>query len=216
MSEVALLITIQDGGDRGPGCMEECQKQVDAIAAEGKYSFSIFLNNEGQEGSLSVREKASKEGADLYIWIDYDLHLREDALRCLLENSEFLRHKAVIAGSVSGPDKTLLSGGRNRRGHLIDPDPTIPIPCQLYDMSLVLVPEYVFSSLESPADFFRRGFLDNGFGSRVAKADVARMVAPGVLATTERQPARPDWRNTDLPFRDRAEAFFRSVILNLK
>ncbi len=212
MSKVALLITIQDGDDRGSGCLEECQKQVDAIASEGKYSFSIFLNNEGQDGALSVRDKASKDGADLYIWIDYDLRLREDALGCLLENSEFLRHKAVITASVSGPDRELLFGGRTRRGHLIVPDPVIPVPCHLYDMSLVLVPEYAFSMLESPADFFRRGFLDNGCGSRVAKADVARVVAPGVLASTYRRPDRPDWRNPDLPFRDRVTAFLRSLV----
>ena len=192
MTRVVLLICFPKSGDRESGCLEECQKQMDAIASEGKYSFSLFLNNEGSEGVLSVRQKASGEGTDLYIWIDCDLALKEDALRCLLENSEFLRHKAVIAGSVVGVGKDIVFGGRSRRGRLITPDPIIPVPCHLYDLSLVLIPEYAYSRLENPADFFRRGMLGGFYGKKVADADVARVVAPGILASTDRQPDIPE------------------------
>ena len=67
MSKVAILITIHEGDDGSSGCLEECQKQIDAVASEGKYSFSIFLNDAGENGCQAVWESASKEGADFYI-----------------------------------------------------------------------------------------------------------------------------------------------------
>lgn len=209
--EVAIIITILDGDDRTAGCLAECQKQMDAIAVEGRYSFSIFLNNEGQEGYQAVWEKASKDGYDFYLWVGYDLRLAEGALACFLENSEFLRHKAVITGTVAGPDRGLLFGGRSRHGRLLEPDKTIPVPCHLYDMALALVPSYAFSRLENPADFFRQSLFDYGYGAKVAKAGVARVIAPGILAQTTRKPEIPVWKNPDNPAMDRARSLLRSI-----
>ena len=124
MSAVAIIITIHDGDDRTTGCLEECQKQTDAIAARGKHSFSMFINNEGESGYPAVWAKALEGGFDFYILMDYGLKLSEGALDAFFENSGFLRHKAVITGTVARDDKSLLFGGRNKRGKLIEPDPT--------------------------------------------------------------------------------------------
>lgn len=216
MPAVAILITIYDGDDRSTGCLEECQKQVDAIAAEGKYSFSIFINNEGEKGYNALWSKAVAEGFDFYIWMDYSLRLSEGALASLLENSGFLRHKAVFAGTVAGDNKELLFGGRNRRGKIIEPDPTIPVPCHLYDLSLTLVPSYAVSSLENPSDIIHSSLLEYGFGSKVAKAGIARVVAPGVLASTSRKVDMPVWKNPDKPLGDRILSFMKRLLNNTK
>lgn len=212
MSEVAILVTIHEGNDGSAGCLEECQRQVDAVASEGKYTFSFFLNDAGEKGYQAVCEKASKEGADFFLWLDHDLVLREGMLSCLLENSEFLRHKAVITGTVSRPDSSLLFGGRTKRGRLIEPDPIIPVPCHVVDLSIALVPEYAFSQLENPSDFFRRGLLNYGYGNRLADAGVARMVAPGVLASTSRDPRIPSWRDPESSVKDKIVWLFRSLV----
>ncbi|MBO6247501.1 MAG: hypothetical protein J6N54_01665 [Bacteroidales bacterium] len=211
MTRVAILITVREGDDGTSGCVEECQKQIDAVASEGKYSFSIFLNDAGENGCLAVWEKASEEGADLFLWIDHDLRLEEGMLSCLLENSEFLRHKAVVAGTVSRADKSLLFGGRTRRGRLLEPDPVIPIPCNLFDLSIALVPEYAFAHLENPEDFFRRGFLYHGLGRTLSRAGVARMIAPGVLATTDRQAEIPAWKKPDSTLWEKTVWVVRSI-----
>ena len=211
MPKVAIIITIMEGDDGSAGCLEECQRQVDVVASEGKYSFSIFLNDAGERGYPTVWEKASRDGADFFLWIDHDLRLDEGMIACMLENSTFLRHKAVITGTVSRPDKSLVFGGRSRRGRLIEPDPVIPVPCQLFDMSLALVPKHAFSSLESPLDFFRVGLLSYGFGSRLAKAGVARMVAPGVQAVSGRRVEIPSWKNPDSSFKEKLVWLYRSL-----
>ena len=211
MSKVAILITIHDGNDGSSGCLEECQKQIDAVESEGKYSFSIFLNDAGESGYQAVWESASKEGADFYLWIDQDLRLEEGMLACLLENSEFLRHKAVLVGTVSRPDKSLLFGGRTRRGRLIEPDPVIPIPCALFDLSLALVPEYAFTQLENPADFFSRSLLYIGLGRKLSGAGVARLAAPGILATTDRNAEIPVWKDPDSTLWEKTVWLIRSI-----
>ena len=211
MSKVAILITVIPENDGTTGCLEECQKQMDAVASEGRYDFSIFLNSDGPEGYQAVLEKAASEGNDLFLWMDQDLMLSEGALASILENSEFLRHKAVIAGTVARNDKTLLFGGRTRRGRLIDPDPVIPVPCQLFDLSLALVPGYALTHLEYFADLFHRGMMDYGYGAKVAKAGVSRVVAPGILARTGRKPVIPVWRNPDSSFKDKILWVLHSV-----
>ena len=211
MPKVAIIITIKEGDDGSAGCLEECQRQVDAIAAEGKYSFSVFLNDEGEGGFAVAWEKADKGGADFFLWIDHDLNLSEGAIACLLENSEFLRHKAVITGTVTRPDKGLVFGGRTRRGRLLEPDPVIPVPCHLFDMSITLVPGYAFSRLENPTDFFREGLLYYGYGKKVVKAGVARMIAPGVLGVTGRNTEIPAWKDPESTLREKAVWLFRSI-----
>ena len=211
MPKVAILITVPPENDGFEGCLEECQRQIDAVASEGRYSFSIFLNYEGPEGYQAVWEKAAGEENEIFLWMDQDLMLSEGALASLLENSEFLRHKAIIAGTVARPDKSLLFGGRTRRGRLIEPDPTIPIPCRLYDMSLALIPGYAFTMMEDSSDLFHRGFMEYGYGSKVAEAGVARVIAPGIMATTGRKLEIPVWRNPDSTLKDKIMWTFRSI-----
>lgn len=197
MSEVALLITVQEGSDGSVACLEECQRQTEAIAAAGEYSFSMFINDKGTAGYHKVWEEASAHGFDFYLWLDSDLRLAEGALASLFENSFFLRHKAVIAATVSDMSGNLLYGGRSRHGRLLEPDQVIPIPCHLYDMAFTMVPEYAVRSLENPSDIFRPNLLDYGCGMKVAKAGVARVIAPGILARTDRKPTAPAWKNPD-------------------
>ena len=205
---VALLITLAKGGD-STGCLEECQRQTEAIAVSGRYSFSTFLNDEGVAGYQKLWERASAGGFDFCLWMDSDLQLEDGALASFFENSMFLRHKAVITGTVSDLSGNLLSGGRSRHGRLLDPDPVIPIPCHLYDMTLTLVPEYAVRQLENPSDIFRPSLFDYGCGSKVAKAGVARVIAPGILARTARKPDLPAWKNPDSPASERMSSLLK-------
>lgn len=202
---VALLITITEDGDEGAAaCLEECQRQVESITSGGGYSFTIFLNDQGTDGYRKLWERASAGGFDFYLWMDSDLRLEEGALASFFENSFFLRHKAVIAGTVSDLSGNLLSGGRSRHGRLLEPDPVIPVPCHFYDMSLTLVPEYAVRHLSDPTDIFHPSFWDYGCGKKVAKAGIPRVIAPGILARTDRKPMPPVWKRTDRPLWDRA------------
>ena len=197
MYGIALLITVQEGSDGSIDCLEECQKQTDAMTATGEYSFSIFINDKGVTGYQKVWEEAASQGFDFYLWMDSDLLPAEGALASFFENSMFLRHKAVITGTVADLSGALMYGGRSRHGRLLEPDKVIPVPCHLYDMAFTLVPEYAVRHLEDPSDIFHPSLFDYGYGAKVAKAGVARVIAPGILAHTGRKPEPPAWKNPE-------------------
>lgn len=209
MLKVAIIITIVDPSDKNPGCLEECQRQIDAIQAEERYAFSIFMNTAGEIGQESIWTQTSKEGYDFYLWIDNDLQLAENALTVFLENSEFLRHKAIIAGTVASPDKMLLFGGRTRRGKILKPDPIIPIPCYLFDNDLVLVPSDALMRLDAPEELLHRSIIDYGCGAKAARAGIPRVIAPGILAETNRKIEIPVWKNPEYPILERAGSFLK-------
>ena len=209
--KVAIIITTKSENDKAATCLEECQRQIDSLASDEKYSFSIFMNTQGSMGIESTWSHASKEQFEFYIFIDSDLSLIENALAVFLENSEFLRHKAIIVGSVARKGE-LVFGGRTRRGRLIEPDPVIPVPCHLFDLNLAFIPEYAFSKVANPSDIFHRSILDYGYGERSAKADVARVLAPGILAETARQAEVPDWKNDELSFWRRSSSFLVNIV----
>ena len=77
-------------------------------------------------------------------------------------NSGFLRHKAIIACSVAGEDGKIVYGGHSKRGKLLEPDPTIPIPCHLYDTAMLFVPRDAFTKVALPSDIFTQSFFDYG------------------------------------------------------
>ena len=203
MYDVALLITVLEGGDGSVACLEECQRQTDAMTATGEYSFSIFMNDRGVAGYRKVWEEAASQRFDFYLWIDSDLLLTEGALASFFENSMFLRHKAVITGTVADLSGNLMYGGRSRHGRLLEPDKVIPVPCHLYDMAFTLVPEYAVRHLEDPSDIFRPSLFDYGYGAKVAKAGVARVIAPDILARTGRKPEPPAWKNPEKAMTER-------------
>lgn len=212
MQKVALLITTRNGSEAlSREALERCHRQTDPLEAGGRYSFSIFTNPDSPDGRQKLWTTASKEGFSFYIWMDEDLRLREGAFSALMENSEFLRHSSVVVGTVVSTDGQLLFGGRTKHGRLVEPDPTIPVPCYFYDLKLAMIPDRVFSKLENPSAAFKQGVLDYGFGDKVVKAGVTRVVAPGILAETDTKASLPEWRKPENPSWKKVLTFLRAV-----
>ncbi|MCI1640151.1 MAG: glycosyltransferase [Bacteroidales bacterium] len=222
MLSVALLMTVHHRKEKTLSFLSECFRQIDALSADGKYSFVFYLNDDGSTDGLyadvqerfpqvviirtdgdkywcgglrTVWEEAAKEDFDFYLWLDYDLELSENAFSVLLYNSAFLKDRAIVAGSVTDGNGKLIYGGRTRYGKLIEPDPVIPTPCSIMDGNLVLIPKSVFSVLGSVDDRYQQYLWDYDYGIRAVKSDVSRVIAPGILACCERHRALPVWRN---------------------
>lgn len=226
-------MTVYNRRDKTLSCIENCFRQIDALAAEDKYEFTFFLNDDGStdglseairarfpqvvltssqgdqywiRGLCSAWNKAAEEDFDFYIWLDYALQLADDAFRILLENSSFLRHRAIIVGTVTGPDGKLMYGGRTRSGKIIEPDPIIPTACGIIDGNLVLVPKYVFKSLGTLDIRFSQSLGDYDYAVRAIDKGITRVIAPGVLAKCERLLRYPIWRNSSYSLKERYRA----------
>jgi len=187
-------------------------RQIDSMASEGKYNFTIRLMDDNStdwtieevnekypnvlatrsnkrlyrnQSLISLWKEAAKSDPDFYIWIDARLSLKENAISTLLENSTFLSNKAIIAGSVSDEEGVLLRGGRTKRGRLCPPDSIIPIPTQTFDGNLVLVPSFAYHEIGMTSES-RKDFLgDWEYGVKALRKDVPRVIAPGILATCD-------------------------------
>ncbi len=212
MLRVAVIISVIGDTGSASDSLDAFRRQADAVAAGGKYSFSVFLNTEREEGLPAFREHTVGDGFDLLLLLDSTLRPQPGSLASLLETSEFLRHKAIIAGTVAAADGTLLFGGRSRRGKLVPPDPTIPVPCHLFDLSCALVPVCVFSSLHASSELFTRSFWDYGYGAKAAAAGIPRAVAPGIMARMESSPLVPVWKDPETPVWRRVLSYLDNLL----
>ena len=230
MLTVAILITVFNRKDKTLSCLEECMRQIDSLAADEKYSFSIFLVDDGSTDGTSEEVKrlfptvrlirsegglywnrgmrlawdtAAKEDFDFYLWLNDDISLKEGALATIMENSERLGHKAIVVGSAQSKDGSLTYGGRTRMEKLVEPEPVLPVPCHTFNGNIVLVPRSAYKVLGNLEEAYHHGFGDYDYGVRAAKKGITRVVAPGRLAECERNPGPEKWRDSSYPLKER-------------
>lgn len=233
MLSVAILITVFNRRDKTLACLDNCMRQFDSLAADGKYSFTVFLVDDGStdgtadavaaafpsvrlirsEGGLYWNRgmrlawsEAAKEGYDFYLWLNDDTVLKAGALATLMETSEYLRHKAIVAGTCQAADGTISYGGRLKSNKLVEPDPVIPVPCFTFNGNIVLVPSAIYKVLGNLEPAYHHTFGDYDYGVRARKAGFARVVAPGVLAVCDRNPGPDKWRDASYPLKERYAA----------
>ena len=208
--KVTVVINVEGQDDAVSSCVEGCRHQIDSIEAEGKYSFDMVLNTDGKTSFETVMADA-QSFPDFCLWIGEPVSLNEGAIASMLENSEFLRHRAIIAGTVCDNEKRMLYGGRSKYGKLVEPDPIIPVPCHLYDAVLLLIPRYAFRKVASPSDLFKQGFFDYGCGEKAARANVPRVVAPGICGVTQGTEIHSVWKDSSKPMTDRLVSLLASI-----
>lgn len=223
MQKVAILLTSYNRREAALSCLRNLYSQADAMKGEEKYDFSVYLVDDGStdgtsddvseifpgvkiirtdgglywnQGMRLAWEEASKDEPDFYFWGHVGTTLHEGALSTLMETSEYLRHKAIVVGTCSSMNGALTYGGRQRKGRLIPPDDTIPIPCHTFDRNIVLVPRSVYTELGGLEAKYRHNYGDYDYGVRAFKSGIYRVIAPGVLGICERRTGIPAWRDS--------------------
>ncbi|MBQ8069268.1 MAG: glycosyltransferase family 2 protein [Bacteroidales bacterium] len=230
MLTVAILMTSYNRREKTLACLDSCFREVEAMKAQEQYSFSVYLVDDGctdgtseavegkypqvhilkgdgnlfwNQGMRLAWSEAAKEDYDFYLWLNDDTVLVEGALESIMETSQFLRHKVIIAGTAVNPEGEFTYGGRNRYGKIIEPEPTIPVPCYTFNGNVVLVPKYVYNILGNLEEKYHHTFGDYDYGVRAVKASVQRVVAPGTVCVCSRNPGIPKWRDSRYPLKER-------------
>lgn len=231
--EVAVLMSVFNRREKTLACLSACFAQFEVMKPDRKYSFSVYMTEDGctdgtsdavsslfpsvhiihgdgtlywNRGMCAAWEEAAKSDPDFYIWLNDDTMLREGALSVLLEISAALGHKAIVAGTAAGSDGSLTYGGRTSGGKIIVPDKTIPVGCDIFNGNLVLVPRHVFKKLGTMDPVFSHSFGDYDYGVRAEKAGITSVVAPGILASCDRNPGLPSWRDASFSLKQRYAA----------
>lgn len=236
MKKVAVLLTVHNRREKTLACLENCYRQIDSMKGDDTYSFSVYLVDDGStdgtseavmqtypqthvikgDGSLfwnhgmrTAWDAAAADEQDFYLWLNDDTLMKEGALSCIMETSEFLRHKSIVVGTTEDAKGKLSYGGRTKSGKLVTPDSAIPVPCQIFNGNIVLVPSHVYRILGNLDPHYSHSFGDFDYGARAMKAKVTEVVAPGVLGICDRNPGVPKWRNRAYTLKERV-AFLHS------
>lgn len=233
MMTVAVLLTVFNRRQKTLECLKSCYGQMDAFRADGRYSFSVYMTDDGStdgtseavaelfpdvhiirgngtlfwnRGMCAAWNEAAKEDPDFYIWLNDDMLLKPGAFSVLLENSSYLKHRAIVVGTAVDSKGEYSYGGRTVYGRIIPPDPVIPVVCDIFNGNLVLVPKSVYEAVGTMDQFYSHGFGDFDYGVRADKAGITSVVAPGVLAVCDRNHGIPKWRNAAFPLKERFSA----------
>ena len=213
-------------------CLRHCYAAAAHVKTDGRgsFSFSVYMTDDGStdgtaetvsaafpdvriikgsgslywnRGMIAAWEAAAKEDYDFYLWLNNDTMVSENAFSVLLENSSYLRHRAIVAGTVAGRDGKLSYGGRTKDGRIVPPDKEIPVPCDTFNGNLVLVPRAVYNAAGMLEPRYSHSFGDFDYGVRALKKGINPVVAPGVLAVCDRNGDVPEWRNSSHSLRER-------------
>ena len=230
MEKVAILLTVFNRKVKTLECLKNCYQQIDAMKADVNYSFSVYMVDDGStdgtadavsemfpqthvirsEGNLFWNQgmrlawkTAADDGQDFYLWLNDDTIMKEGALACLMETSLFLRNRAIVVGTAEDAQGNISYGGRKVSGKIVVPDPVIPVPCETFNGNLVLIPAHVFNILGNLEERYHHCFGDYDYGVRAAKANVVRVVAPGILCVCDRNPGIPKWRDRSYSLKER-------------
>ena len=232
--KVAVLLAVHNRKDKTLLCLNGCYGQIDSLKVENRYEFRVYMTDDAStdgtseavlamfpdvhivkgdghlywnRGMCAAWEAAAEWAPDFYIWLNDDTFLSQGAFSVLLENSSYLKHKAIVVGTATDSAGNYSYGGRTRSGKIVPPDKVIPVACDIFNGNLVLVPKSVFEAIGTMDPFYTHGFGDYDYGVRADKAGIIAVVAPGVLATCDRNPGVPRWRDPSVGLKER----FRSL-----
>lgn len=161
-------------------------------------------------GGLCEMFAAARESVpDFYIVIHPEIELAKGAIHKIIEPSEFLQNKVIIVGTVGYEDKknnitVPVFGGRDKSDGIIMPDKVIPVPCHSFDGKFVLIPSFAYSRTGNfDCSFSSTMFAEREYGIRAGKHGVLCALAPGILATLTNHHFIPEWRDKNIPLKQR-------------
>jgi GT2 family glycosyltransferase len=199
-AETALSVFLVDDGstDGTSGCVRGAYPAVHIIPADGKLYWS--------DGMRLAWKQASKTDPDAYFWLNDDTALYPGALASLLAIAEPLSGTSCI---VVGSCRDAATGGHTYGGEIrrtLHPGQVVPVGpeetwakrCDTFNGNCVLVTRAAFRLL-GPLRSFRHAIADTDYGLRATRLGIPIFLAPGYLATCDRNPEEGSWRDKALP-----------------
>ncbi len=153
---------------------------------------------------------AAEADPDAYVWLNDDTALYPGALPSLLAIAKsFSASPCIVVGScrdaVTG---SRTYGGEIRRSHhpaqtvALVPEGVETKRCDTFNGNCVLVTREAFRVV-GPLRSFKHAIADTDYGLRATRMGIPILLAPGYLATCQRNPVEGSWRDLALPRRQR-------------
>ena len=197
--DVAVRVYLTDDGssDGTADAVRAAHPDATVLAGDG----SLFWAG----GMHLAFGRAMADGHDLYLWLNDDTRLDDDALRRLVDASDALAAAegapVVVAGATRDPASGATTYGGVRRGRgakavafsRVEPPALGDAPrrCDTVNGNCVLIPDAVARAVGNVDDAFRHYLADFDYGLRAAAGGTPIFLVPGHVGTCEASvPAR--------------------------
>jgi len=206
-SVAASVVLVDDGSSDGTSdAISGLYPQVTLVAAGGPLFWS---------GAMALAQARALElcRPDFLCWLNDDVELDSDAVRCLLALSARREDRSPVVGSLLDRETAALTYSGYRRGsssrpkdliHVV-PDGTEKVVAT-FNGNLVLIPRAVYEALGTVDSAYAHDCGDLDYGFRAARAGFAPILAEWPLGFCTRNSVRGSWRDPDLALRRRLAA----------
>jgi len=148
--------------------------------------------------------EAVKKNYDYYLWLNDDIILFDYAISRLIECSKLYNDKSIIVGSAcSTTDSNIITWGGNFQKTGLIRDLTKPVPCDLINGNIVLIPKFVYDKVGLNDPYFHHSLGDFDYGLRAKKHNIQSIVAPGIYGQCDIHATIPTWRNPSVSLKKR-------------
>jgi GT2 family glycosyltransferase len=161
---------------------------------------------------LAIAE-AMKADFDVYLWLNDDTYLFQDAIIRLLETYESVRPEgtaAIIIGSICDPISGELTYGGSLLGSKLRPLKYKAIPpshfpqrCDVANGNCVWVPRAIARAIGNISPIYTHKMGDFDYIFRARNAGFGVWIAPGCTGTCTANPVHGTWLDPKLPLRER-------------
>lgn len=210
----------------------ECLRHLFATRLPDSASFDVWLNDDGCTDGTSERvskefpminvvkgsgcdywcggmrrvwDEASKHfDYDVYLWLNDDTMLNEDALEVLLSSST--ANDSILVGAVCGRDGTATYGGEKAAG-FYPPDGTWASIVQM-NGNIVSVPRSVFNRLGNLPDYMTHSLGDCYYSRLAVKMGIPVLLSPAFIGVCEKNERIPAWKREDVPLAKRLKSLY--------
>ncbi len=237
IQSIAVLITCHNRKTKTLACLDALYK---CKVPEG-YEYSIFLVDDGStdgtsdavivsfpevhiiQGTgnlywnrgmyLAWKTASDTFDYDLYLWLNDDTFLYEDALIHLLSATKNFNSKAIIVGTTFTNNKIISYGGFDLRRRIIEPNGELQ-ECDFFNGNCVLIPKHVFSKVGNLDYRFHHSLGDIDYGIRAGKINIKRYVIGQVIGACELHENSPKWLDKNELLISRLKALYSPLGCN--
>jgi GT2 family glycosyltransferase len=206
----ARVYLVDDGSTDGTSNAVLSQfPEVQLIRGDG----SLFWNH----GMRRAFQAAISVGYPMYLWLNDDTILNEDAAALLLSTHHELEaagdRLSIVVGATHDPESHQQTYGgvvHSSRWHplrlrLVEPG-TTPRRSDTFFGNCVLIPAEVAERVGNLDPVFRHNFGDIDYGFRASKKGCTIWTAPGYVGSCRLNPVEGTWEDRSLTARERWQA----------
>jgi len=206
--DCSLTVYLTDDGCTD-GTIESIEKQFpDVIILHG--NGNLFWNR----GMYLAWNKAIINSYDLYLWLNDDTYIFDDALDRLVECSSHYYNQIVVGSTCSSIDlNDITYGGILQHKGLIR-DLSTPIECDTFNGNIVLIPRSVYERVGINDPIFHHSLGDFDYGLRAKKIGIKSIVSSGIYGRCDLHKNISVWCDPSIPFKIRWNAFFKPTEAN--